>query len=297
MKPAPFEYYRATSTAEAVSLLASHGPDAKILAGGQSLLPLMKLRLARPRVIVDLNRASALAYVRRTDGMLACGALARLAELESPTVQSLCPILTVVARQIGHPTIRHRGTICGSLAHADPVAELPVLAMALEADMLVAGPAGERLVPARDFFVTYFTTSMSPAEILVEARFPLPRPNGGWGFAELARRQGDFAIATAAAVLEVGPSGAISAARIALGAVADRPIRCQEAEAVLVGRPGGTAAFDAAAEAAVADVEPPSDVHGSSAYRRHAARVLVERVLNEAWQRASASNGNVMPKR
>jgi CO/xanthine dehydrogenase FAD-binding subunit len=286
MKPPHFDYYRATSVAEAVALLARHGPDAKALAGGQSLLPLMKLRLARPGVLVDLNRIAELAYIRRANGTVACGAMARLSELESAEIRSLCPILAAAARHIGHPPIRHRGTICGSLAHADPAAELPLLALALDAEFSVTGAAGERVVQARDFFITYLTTSLGPGELLVEARFPVLGPRTGWGFQELSRRHGDFAIVAAAAVIEVASAGTIGKARIALGAVADRPIRCPEAEAALIGTRGEPQAFEAAARAAAAPLEPPGDVHGSSAYRRHLATVLVERALAEAWQRA-----------
>jgi carbon-monoxide dehydrogenase medium subunit len=285
MKPPPFEYHRAASVAEAVALLVRHGPEAKILAGGQSLLPLMKLRLARPGVLVDLGRVSDLAYARRSNGFLAFGALARLSELESAQTRSLCPILSAAARHIGHPPIRHRGTVCGSLAHADPAAELPLLALALDAELSVVGPAGTRVIRASDFFVAALATSLAPGELLVEARFPILGPKIGWGFQELSRRHGDFAIVAAAALVEAAPAGTIKTARIALGAVADRPIRCAEAEATLIGRRGDPEAFTAAAAAATAALGPPGDVHASGAYRRRVAGVLVERALAEAWQR------------
>jgi aerobic carbon-monoxide dehydrogenase medium subunit len=289
MKPPPFEYYRATTVEEAVALLSQHGSDAKVLAGGQSLLPMLKFRLARPRVLVDLHGVRDLAYVRQVDGTVAFGAMARLAALESDPVRSLCPMLAEVARQIGHPPIRHRGTVCGSLAHADPAAELPVLALVLDAELVATGPHGARVIPAQDFFLTMLTTSLGAEEILTEARFPVLQPGRGWGFSELSRRPGDFAIVAAAAALDVGAAGAITQARMALGAVADRAIRCPEAEAALVGRRGGTAAFEAAAALASAPLEPPSDVHGSSGYRRHLAKVLLQRALKQAWQRASAT--------
>ncbi len=288
MKPAPFEYYRATSVKEALALLGQHGPEAKVLAGGQSLLPIMKLRLARPTALIDINRIAELNYVRQVDGALAFGAVARLTDLESPLVRSLSPILTATARHIGHATIRHRGTVCGSLAHADPAAELPVLALALEAEMRATGPGGERRIPASDFFVTYLTSSLAPGEILTEARFPALGPRAGWGFTELSRRHGDFAIVSVAAVLETGADGTIAKARIALGSVADRAVRCPEAEASLVGRTGQTAVIQAAAAIAAAPLDPPSDVHGSGGYRRQVAKVLVERALQEAWQRLEA---------
>src|ERR671925_2003191 len=247
MKPPPFEYYRAMTVEEAVALLSRYGPDAKVLAGGQSLLPMMKFRLARPSVLVDLRWVRDLAYVRQTNGSVACGAMARLASLESDPVRALCPLLAEAAQHIGHPPIRHQGTVCGSLAHADPAAELPVLALALDAELVATGPHGARVIPAQDFFITMLTTNLGPLEILTEARFPTLQPGSGWGFSELSRRPGDFALALAAATLQAGPDGTITVARIALGAVADRAIRCPEAEAALLGQRGGEAVFDAAA--------------------------------------------------
>lgn len=290
MKPAPFEYHRAASVAEAVALLKQHGPETKILAGGQSLLPMMKLRLARPAALVDINRVRELAYVRPEDGGVAFGALARLEELESAAVRERCPILGQVARDIAHAAIRHRGTVCGSLAHADPAAELPVVALALDAELVATGPGGPRTIPARDFFVTYLTTALAEGEILTEARFPALRPGTGWGFVELARRPGDFAIVSAAAVLDV-EGGVIRKARLALGAVGDRAVRCPEAEAALAGKAGGRAAFESAAALAAQPLDPPSDVHGSAAYRKHLARVLAARALTQAWQRVDAARG------
>jgi carbon-monoxide dehydrogenase medium subunit len=286
MKPPIFEYARARTLDEALSLLSQYGPEAKVLAGGQSLIPVMKLRLARPTALVDINRVPEMAYVRREDGHLAFGALARLSDLETEAVRAQCPMLTAAARHIGHAAIRHRGTVCGSLAHADPAAELPVLAMALEAEMRVAGQAGRRSVPAREFFRSYFETAVQPGEILAEARFPMPARGVGWSFDELARRHGDFALASVACLLEPGRAGRIDRARIALGSVADRPIRASEAEAALAGVEATPAQFEAAARAAVAQLDPPSDVHGSGAYRRRLAQVLVERCLAEAWSRA-----------
>jgi carbon-monoxide dehydrogenase medium subunit len=289
MKPPPFEYYRATTVEEAIALLSRYGEDAKVLAGGQSLLPLLKFRLARPSVLVDLRWVHDLAYVRQVNDSLAFGAMARLASLESAQVRTRCPILAEAAQHIGHPPIRHQGTVCGSLAHADPAAELPVLALVLDAELVATGPNGPRLIPARDFFVTMLTTNLEPLEILTEARLPSLQPGSGWGFSELSRRPGDFALTIAAATLQVGTSGAIAHARIALGAVADRPVRCPEAEAALLGQRGGKMVFETAAALASDTLEPPADVHASSDYRRHLARVLVERALTQAWLRYSAT--------
>jgi aerobic carbon-monoxide dehydrogenase medium subunit len=289
MKPPPFEYYRATTLEEAIALLSRYGPDAKVLAGGQSLLPMMKFRLARPSVLVDLRWVRDLAYVQQTKGSVACGAMARLASLESDQVRALCPLLAEAALYIGHPPIRHLGTVCGSLAHADPAAELPVLALALDAGLVATGPNGTRVIPASDFFVTMFTINLGPFDILTEARFPVLGPEHGWGFSELSRRPGDFALAIAAVTLQVGPDGTITTARIALGAVADRAIRCLEAETALLGQQGGRAVFEEVGALASESLEPPSDVHASSSYRRHLAKVLVGRALMQAWQRLSST--------
>jgi aerobic carbon-monoxide dehydrogenase medium subunit len=286
MKPAVFDYRRAASLDEAVELLSEYGSDAKILAGGQSLLPMMKLRLARPGVVVDLGRAAGLDYVRADGGGLAFGAMARLVELESALVSQRCPMLAAAARQIGHPPIRHRGTVCGSLAHADPAAELPALALALNAEFVAVGPEGRRVIPAERFFVTYLTTDLTPDELLAEVRFPLGEEAEAWGFQELSRRFGDYAMAAAAIVLGTAPDGTIAKARIALAGVADRAIRAREAEALLVGTPGEAGRFAEAARVAAGALMPPADVHGSSAYRRHLAGVLVERALADAWRRA-----------
>jgi carbon-monoxide dehydrogenase medium subunit len=290
MKPAPFDYYRAGSAKEAVALLREHGADAKILAGGQSLLPMMKLRLARPAVVVDINRVHEWQYVRAANGGLVFGAMARLDELESDTVRRHAPLLAEAVHHIAHPAIRHRGTVCGSLAHSDPAAELPVLALALDAEMVALGPRGERVVPARDFFVTSLTTALAPDEVLAEARFPALAPGAGSAFLELSRRPGDFAIVAVAVVLEAA-RGTITRARVALGAVADRAVRGEAAEAALVGQPARPEAFETAARLAADPLEPPSDVHGSSGYRKHLARVLVRRALTQAWERATGTPG------
>jgi carbon-monoxide dehydrogenase medium subunit len=286
MKPPAFGYHAPRSVAAALDLLREHGPEAKVLAGGQSLVPMMKLRLARPPVLVDLNRIRELDYVREEDGHLAFGALARLRELESPLVRDRCPILAEAARHIAHPAIRNRGTVCGSLAHADPAAELPVVARALDAELRAVGPGGTRSIPARDFFVSFFTTSLEPGEVLVEARFPLPPAGAGATFLELSRRAGDFALVAVAALVTRGDGGTVADARIALGAVAEQPVRCDAAEAGLRGQPGGVAAFRQAAAAATRPLDPPSDLHGSSAYRKQVAEVLVGRALGQAWDRA-----------
>lgn len=280
MKPAPFDYHRPVTVDEAVALLDRHGPDTNVLAGGQNLLPMMKLRLAQPTALVDTNRVRELAYVRAADDGLAFGAFARLDELESDEVRRRCPILADIVRDIGHAAIRHRGTVCGSLTHADPAAELPVAALVLEADLVASGPRGSRVIPTREFLVTYLTTALGVSEMLTEARFPA-----------FARSLGNFAVVSAAAVIDVDRRGVITSARVALGAAAERTGRCPEAEAALTGEPGKREAFESAAALAAAPLDPPTDVHGSAAYRKHIARVLIGRALTRAWQRIGAMPG------
>jgi carbon-monoxide dehydrogenase medium subunit len=291
LKPPPFEYRRATSVDDAVHLLVEHGGEARVLAGGQSLLPLMKLRLARPTLLVDLGRVRELDYVRREDGMVAFGAMTRLAALESSAVATAQPMLAAVAPYIGHRAIRHQGTVGGSLAHADPAAELPVLAATLEAELRVTGPDGERSIASADFFVAALTTSLRPGEVLCEVRFPVLAPGSGWSVMELARRHGDYALVSAAVVLEPAADGTLARARIGLGSVAETPVRCHEAEAALCGQRPSAAVFESAARAAAAPLGPPADVHGSSAFRKRLAEVLVGRALTQAWERVAPGVG------
>jgi carbon-monoxide dehydrogenase medium subunit len=286
VKPAAFAYYRATSVGEALEHLRSGGTETKILAGGQSLIPMLKLRLARPSALVDINRVDALAYLRVHDGHLAIGATARLHELEAAIVRDACPILAAAAHYIGHAAIRTRGTVCGSLAHADPAAELPLVACCLDAELEATSIRGTRMVAADDFFASFLGTTLETDELLTGVRFPVLGPQTGWAFAELTKRAGDFAIVSVAVVLERDFAGAVRRPRIALGAVSDRPLRRAHAERALDRQPGTADNFRAAAEMATADLEPPSDVHGSGPFRRHIARVLVDRALHDAWRRA-----------
>jgi carbon-monoxide dehydrogenase medium subunit len=286
MKPPVFAYVRAHSVDEAVARLADGGPDTRLLAGGQSLIPMMKLRLARPAVLVDINPVRALDYVRRVEGELRIGATARTADLQAPAVRQQCPLLAAAADLVGHAAIRHRGTVCGSLAHGDPAAELPLAAVCLDATLVARSRRGERSIEASDFFRTFFSTSLDEDEMLVEARVPVPAARAGWSFLELTKRSGDFAIVAAAVFLERAANGRIVRVRIGLAAVADRPVRCTEAEQIVVDQRPGSAAFRAAAAAAMASLTPPTDIHASGDYRRKVARVLVERALTEAWEKA-----------
>jgi carbon-monoxide dehydrogenase medium subunit len=257
-----------------------------VLAGGQSLIPLLALRLARPAVLIDINGVDELAGVSATDGRVAIGAITRdyVAE-ESETVAEAVPLLAAALPLIGHEAIRSRGTIGGSLAHADPAAELPAVARALDAEFVVRGPSGERVIPAAQWFEGYLTTSRRPDELLVEVRFPAAGPEMGTSFQEVARRHGDFAIVGLAASLVLS-GGVISDARLAFAGVSDVPVRAAAAEDLLVGERPSSELFDEAARCATEDLDPPADLHGSSDYRKTVAAAVVRRGLRAAADNA-----------
>jgi carbon-monoxide dehydrogenase medium subunit len=286
VKPAPFEYFRPASLAEALEMLRQRGDDAKCLAGGQSLVPLMNLRLSKPRALIDLNRLPEMAYVKGHDGGLAIGALTRQRVIETADlVRQRSPLLAEVTPLIGHLPIRTRGTFGGSLAHADPAAEYPAAVLALEGRLRVAKAGGERVVDAERFFVTYLTTALEPTELLTEVVLPPLPPRTGTAFLELTRRHGDFAIVGVAAAVTLDDGGAISRARIALCGVGPTPIRARRAEAVLVGqRPAGELIAEAG-RVAMDETDPPEDLHGSADYRREMSAVFTRRALVLALQR------------
>lgn len=288
MKPAPFGYAAPQSVEEAVGLLAQHGDEAKVLAGGQSLVPLLAFRLAAPTVLVDLNGVRELEHARLEGDTLVLGALARHRTVEEmPELRARCAMVAEGVSVIGHVAIRNRGTVGGSLAHADPAAEWPSLALALDGEIDAVGPNGTRTIPAAEFFETYFTTSLAPDEIVREIRLRLPNGDRtGSTYLELARRHGDFALAGVGALLSLGGDGAIADARVALIGVRDTAVRSRAAEDVLRGSPPGDRLFAEAAEAAGSEIDPVSDIHGSSDYRRHLAKVLVRRALGRARDRA-----------
>ena len=287
LKPPPFEYHAPESLDEALALLAAHGDDCRPLAGGQSLIPLLSFRLARPAHLVDLNRATGFPDIEGGAAGLSIGAMVRQRRAErSPVVREHCPLLSDALALIGHPAIRNRGTVGGSIAHADPAAELPAVAVALDAGLVVRGPEGERTVRAADFFVGHYSTDLQSDECLVRIDLPPWPPGAGWSIQETARRHGDFAIAAVAAVVQLDGGGTVADARLALAGVDDRPVRASAAEAQLVGSVAGPAAFAAAAQQAAVGIDPPSDLHGSAAYRRHVVQVLVRRALEAASQRA-----------
>jgi carbon-monoxide dehydrogenase medium subunit len=286
MKPPPFEYHLVGSVDEAVTLLAEYGDEAKVLAGGQSLVPLLALRLARPEHLIDINGVGDLATL--ADGLgLAVGALLRHRVAErSPTVRAANPLLADALGLIGHVAIRNRGTIGGSIAHADPAAELPAVLLALDGEVEATSVRGQRRVGASDLFLGFLTTSLAPDELLTGVRFPEWPAGTGWSFQEFSRRSGDFAVAGVAATVRLDANGRVADARIALSGVAGMPVRAAKAEAALAGQPPSDELWAAASQDAVAALEPASDVHGSAAYRRPLAAALVRRALREAHERA-----------
>jgi carbon-monoxide dehydrogenase medium subunit len=286
MKLPDFKYEAPATVAEATGLLAEHQDEATLLAGGQSLIPLLALRLAHPAVLVDINGLDELSGVSVTDGRVAIGALTReyMAE-ESETVAATVPLLAAALPLIGHEAIRNRGTLGGSLAHADPAAELPAVARALDAELVVRSESGERVIPAAEWFEGYLTTSRRPDEILVEMRFPVAAPGTGVAFQEVARRHGDFAMVGLAASLTL-TDGTISDARLAFSGVADVPVRAAGAESLLVGQRPSAELFAEAARRSAAALDPPADLHGSSDYRKKVAATLVRRGLRAAADNA-----------
>ena len=292
MKLPSVEYEAPATVAEAVSLLAEHQDEASVLAGGQSLIPLLALRLARPAVLIDINGLSELSGVAAADGWVSVGAMTReyVAE-ESEVVADAVPLLAAALPLIGHEAIRSRGTIGGSLAHADPAAELPAVALALGAEFVVRSQSGERVIPAAEWFEGYLATSRRADEILVEVRFPAAGPDTGAAFQEVARRHGDFAIVGLAASLTFD-GGAISDARLAFSGVADVPVRAAGAEEFLAGMRPSPELFAEAARRATAGIEPPADLHGSSEYRKQVAATLVRRGLQAAADRAQQNNAH-----
>jgi aerobic carbon-monoxide dehydrogenase medium subunit len=286
MKPAPFNLFRPKSVDEALALLQSHGDEAKVLAGGQSLVPLMNFRLAQPQNLIDLNGVKGLDQIKFDDQMLSLGAMVRQRDVErSPSIAERLPILHEAIEQVGHPAIRNRGTAGGSLVHADPSAELPLVAIALDATFHLRGAQVSRSIAAKDFYHGYLLTDIAPDELLVSTDFHLPPADCGWCCTEIARRHGDFAIVAVAVLLGCGRDRKIDFARIALAGVGSAPLRMIAAEEALVGERAGAELFRRAADIAAQAVEPPADIHASAGYRRHLTGVLVRRALATAESR------------
>jgi len=288
MKPPSFLYACPRSLDEAIALLAEYGEDAKVLAGGQSLVPMLNLRLAGPKVLVDLNRIPELSYLRRDSGTLRIGAMTRHRDLEISAEARLAePLLARVAREIGHLAIRNRGTIGGSLAHADPAAEWPLVAVALDARLTLRCSRGSRTLGAREFFTGPLNTVVGPTEMLTEVAFADAPRESRFGFRELSRRPGDFAIVAVACRVVRESSGACADATMAVGGAHATPIHVPEVEDLLRGSHGDAAALRAAADAVARAVDPGSDVHGSADYRRRMAGVLARRALGDAFAEAA----------
>jgi carbon-monoxide dehydrogenase medium subunit len=288
MKPAPFAYFTPATVDEALALLVEHGGDAKPLAGGQSLIPAMNFRLARPAVLVDLNRIAELAYVRAESGGLAIGAMTRQRAVErSEVVARAAPLLAETMPSIAHPQIRNRGTMGGSIAHADPSAELPAVTLALEARFRAKSSTGERSIAAGEFFKGMLETALAPGELLVEIAVPPLPASSGTAFLEMARRHCDYALVGVAAIATLDPHGRCKAARISLLSVGDGPVLATEAAKLLAGQAPSEDLLRAAGDAAATrDVDPPSDIHASAAYRRQLVAVLTRRALARAFERA-----------
>jgi len=288
MKPAPFEYFAPTEIAEALDVLARYGDEAKILAGGQSLMPLMNMRLARPRVLVDINRLAELAHISLgSDRALAIGALTRQRAVERASLDQVHnPLLAAVMPYLGHVQIRNRGTIGGSIMHADPAAELPALCLALRAEFVVRSAVRQRTVKAADFFLTYLTTAIEPVEMLLDIRFPAWNPQWRWGFQEVCRRQGDFALVGAVALLQIDEDAVCQAARLVMFGVGGTPVRLPRAEEMLSGQRPSRQVLDEVATAVAAELQPDADMHASAEYRQEVGGVVARRALEAALGQA-----------
>jgi carbon-monoxide dehydrogenase medium subunit len=287
MIPARFDYVAARSVSEAVELLATHGDEAKLLAGGQSLIPIMKLRLAEPAILVDISRLADLAYVREENGHLAIGALTREADLEaSPLIAGRYPILRETAEVIADPLVRNLATVGGNLAHADPANDHPATMLAVRAEIVATGPNGTRVIPIDGLFVDLLTTALEPGEVLTEIRVPAPPPRSGGAYLKLERKVGDYAVAGTAAFVVLGEDGRVAQAGIGLTNAGSTPVRAADAEALLVGEQPTEDVLRAVAERAAAAADPPTDLRGPAEYKRAVTRTLTMRALARAVERA-----------
>ena len=286
MKPAAFDYVAAETLDEAVSALARAGGDGKILAGGQSLVPMLNFRLLRPSILIDINRIRDLGYVDATSDVVRIGALTRHHALEiSPLIKAHLPIMTAAMQHVAHLAVRNRGTIGGSLSHADPAAELPMMAVLLDAKIKIRSLHGKRVAEARCFFTGSLTTDLKDDEIVTDVEFPRLLPNTGWAFEEVARRAGDFALAAVGVTMSVR-NGTADRVRIGMTGVGETPLRASEAEGLLAGKAVDAQALEAAASAIEVAVEPNTDLHASADYRRFLVGALARRAISVAWQRA-----------
>jgi carbon-monoxide dehydrogenase medium subunit len=288
MIPPAFEYLRPNTLPEAIAFLQQYGDDAKILSGGQSLIPMMKFRLARPSHLVDINRISGLSYIKEEGGYLKIGGLVREAELEdSPLIRQKYSILFETSRVIADPQVRNMATLAGNLAHGDPANDHPATMMALGAEIVAVGPQGERVIPVDGFFITLFTTVLQHDEIVTEIRIPTPPPRSGGAYLKLERKVGDFATAAVAAQVTVDPGGTCQKAGIALTNVGPTPIKAAKAEEFLQGKKLDDASITQAAQLAAEAAQPSSDLRGPEEYKRALVKELTRRVLVRAFERAS----------
>ena len=287
MKPAPFEYMAPSSLEEILAILAEYGDEARLLAGGQSLIPVMNFRLAQPTLLVDLNRLQTLSYIKTYDSSLHLGAMVRQRQIEcSMDVATVSPLLHETMPYIAHPQIRNRGTLGGSLAHADPAAELPVMAVILKARFHLQQASAERWLEAGDFFVGLFTTALEPEEMITEVAIPALLPRTGYAFMELARRHGDYAQAGVAALITLDDNDICTQARLVYLNLGEIPMVAHQAAQMLVGDKVTEASIEAAAAfASQNEIDPTGDIHATAAYKRHLARVLTVRALGQALER------------
>lgn len=290
MKPPIFDYHQASNLDHACDLLSACGEDSKILAGGQSLIPMMNFRLARPKVLIDISNIADRNQVTEEAGGIRVRAttVQRFVE-NSPLVQARLPLLHHAIRHIAHLQIRNKGTIGGNIVNADPASELPAISLALDAEFEIKSKGGQRTVPAEEFFVTYMTTALAPNEILSSILFYEPPKNSGWGFHEVARRSGDYALVGSSAVVTLDSSGTCTRARVALFAVASTPVRATQTEEMLVGQVYSADLMKQAAQKVQDVVDPEGDVHVTAEYRRSVAQVLTVRALDDAFGRANAA--------
>ena len=287
MKPAKFEYFAPTSLSEALALLEEHGGDAKILAGGQSLMPMLNMRLARPKVVVDVNRIPGLDYISPTpDGGLSIGALTRQRSVEkSADVEERIPVLAAVMPSIGHFQIRNRGTVGGSISHADPSAELPAICFALDGELVLSSASNQRVLKSDEFFISHLTTALAPGELLTEIRLPARSGEWRWGFQEVCRRQGDFAMVGAVSLLQLD-GGVCQSACITMFGVAGTPVRIRRAEEALLGSRINASVLQDVSKIVSEDLDPDSDIHASAAYRKEVGGVIARRTLEAAINRS-----------
>ncbi|HWO95442.1 MAG TPA: xanthine dehydrogenase family protein subunit M [Bacillus sp. (in: firmicutes)] len=287
MKPATFNYLQPSSMEEALQYLSEYGEDAKVLSGGQSLIPLLNMRLSTPKYLIDLGRVEGLSYIQEEGEFLAIGALTKHIEIEkSKLIKEKCPVLSEAIQWVGHVQIRNRGTVGGSIAHGDPSAELPCVISALRGEIVIADANGEEVLSPEEFFLTYMLTSLQPDQLVKEVRFPIIKPSSGSAFVEVARRHGDFGLVEVAAVVDLGEDGRFLDVKLAIGGVNSVPTPLEDVEELLIGKEPSEDIYKEASNLTMEIVEPESDLHGTAEYRRELSGTMVIRALKQATDRA-----------